>query len=248
VTHTDPTLRRLLAAVLADPADDTARLVKADALEDAGDGERAEFIRGQIAKVSADPAWHGFLCLPERPCKNCRRLSELWGEGAADPDSWQRRLMTMPEGVEVAPGGIRRGFVAEVRCTLAAFEAHAAALFAAQPIERVVLTDKQPDHVEREPGFGCWTWHNNEAQQTRYTLPRWLWALIPKGWFDSETDALDALSAALVTHGRRLARIDVPCGACGGRGEVDEKNYHSAWDTHGCAKCKGAGWVLNTGE
>jgi uncharacterized protein (TIGR02996 family) len=45
VTTHDPTLRRLLGAVLADPADDTARLVLADALEEAGDWERASHIR-----------------------------------------------------------------------------------------------------------------------------------------------------------------------------------------------------------
>src|SRR6185369_6554512 len=51
MTATDnSTLRALLDAVLANPADDLPRLVYADALEEAGDGERAEFIRRQVTE------------------------------------------------------------------------------------------------------------------------------------------------------------------------------------------------------
>src|SRR5262245_11069063 len=41
-------LRALFAAVVADPADDTARLVYADCLQEQGNSARAEFIRFQI--------------------------------------------------------------------------------------------------------------------------------------------------------------------------------------------------------
>lgn len=42
------TLEGLLRAVIADPADDLARLAYADALEEAGQDARAEFIRVQV--------------------------------------------------------------------------------------------------------------------------------------------------------------------------------------------------------
>ena len=40
--------RALLAAIVADPADDTARLAYADCIEENGNSARAEFIRLQI--------------------------------------------------------------------------------------------------------------------------------------------------------------------------------------------------------
>jgi uncharacterized protein (TIGR02996 family) len=43
-----PDLRALLAAIVSDPADDTARLVYADCLEENGDATRARFIRLQV--------------------------------------------------------------------------------------------------------------------------------------------------------------------------------------------------------
>jgi uncharacterized protein (TIGR02996 family) len=50
-----PDERALLAAVCAAPADDTPRLVYADWLDDAGRGERAEFIRCQVEAERLHP-------------------------------------------------------------------------------------------------------------------------------------------------------------------------------------------------
>jgi hypothetical protein len=59
------------------------------------------------------------------------------------------------------------------------------------------------------------------------------------------SEARAALSPALVTHGRRLARIDVPCGACkGGSREFMTLSGRRVK----CPRCKGTGWVLNTGD
>lgn len=44
----------LLAAVCADPDDDTLRLVFADWLQENGEGDRAEFIREQV-RFAAEP-------------------------------------------------------------------------------------------------------------------------------------------------------------------------------------------------
>lgn len=65
-----------IAAIRADHDNDSPRLIYADWLDEHGEPERAEFIRLQILKVT-DPNWHGFLCLPEHRCKNCRRIIKL---------------------------------------------------------------------------------------------------------------------------------------------------------------------------
>ena len=48
-------LRALLAAIVADPADDTARLVYADCLQEHGNTPRADFIRFQIEAERLHP-------------------------------------------------------------------------------------------------------------------------------------------------------------------------------------------------
>ena len=48
-------LRALLAAIVADPSDDVARLVYADCLEEHGDEARAAFIRLQIESARLHP-------------------------------------------------------------------------------------------------------------------------------------------------------------------------------------------------
>ena len=48
-------LRFLMAAIAADPADDTARLIYADCLEEQGNAPRAEFIRLQIEAERLHP-------------------------------------------------------------------------------------------------------------------------------------------------------------------------------------------------
>lgn len=49
----------LLNAIIADPDDDTARLVYADFIEEAGEAERAAFIRDQI-QLAREPEWGPF--------------------------------------------------------------------------------------------------------------------------------------------------------------------------------------------
>jgi uncharacterized protein (TIGR02996 family) len=94
---TSPAAVGLVRAILEDPFDDVPRLLLADVLEEAGEGERAEFIRVQIAlagMTGVDPAcrkkWpfgrHSSTC-GEVPCAECwpgrdtlrRRERELIG-------------------------------------------------------------------------------------------------------------------------------------------------------------------------
>jgi len=108
----------LLAAVLAAPADDGARLVYADWLLEQGD-PRGELIQLECALV-------------ERPTDKAlaKRAEEVRARCAAGFDKL----------VDGAPYTIRRGFIDEVTLTVAAYGKRGAALLAAQPVDRLVIT------------------------------------------------------------------------------------------------------------
>lgn len=123
----------LLHAVLADPGNDLPRLIYADALDDRGEAEQAEFIRVQCELARPHPGCHCKGCRPnerhgptqcrqplrgrERELWDARRTgwfgrqgeNGLWHYLAADHRS--------PARVSV----VRRGFVDEIRLPLAAF-------------------------------------------------------------------------------------------------------------------------------
>jgi uncharacterized protein (TIGR02996 family) len=70
----------LIAAVCADPDDDTPRLVLADWLDEHGQTDRAEFVRLQVElatlEVATDSEVHNTgMCSPY--CRDCPRLEEL---------------------------------------------------------------------------------------------------------------------------------------------------------------------------
>jgi uncharacterized protein (TIGR02996 family) len=115
----------LLAAVLASPADDLPRLVLADWLEERGEGERAEFIRHQIHAHNTGEREH------ERAMLLWALLNESrdWFADALNAvrlewDDWGVRhdgsvgYESKHHDNEIIA---RRGFVSEVRCTLAAW-------------------------------------------------------------------------------------------------------------------------------
>lgn len=129
------------AAIRANPDDDLARLVYADWLEENGNTERAEFIRVQVELVKhtvrrcCSPTAHGVdnLCRPLRG-----RERELWEDAVRSEQvfDWFRVFgdrthtslasvgeMHDRDPITLEAGGpravVRRGFVAEVRCTLA---------------------------------------------------------------------------------------------------------------------------------
>jgi uncharacterized protein (TIGR02996 family) len=140
-----PTESGLLRAVLADPADDTVRLVYADWLEENGQPERAEFIRVQLELMKrkgggrwnrAGPGgWEDCTC---GTCSLRRRERELassavmWdadrANHAAVPIQWP------------APIQFRRGFVESITCTAADWLRHADAIQTCQPVTGVRLT------------------------------------------------------------------------------------------------------------
>src|SRR5262245_32687722 len=114
-----------LAAIRANPDDDGVRLVYADWLEEHGDSERAEFIRGQILLAGLDdedPRW-GALA---------RRSDWLLARHGAE---WAARGPA-PGGRRV---GSRRGHLEYIHCTAHAFISRGGGWAAAAPVRGVSL-------------------------------------------------------------------------------------------------------------
>lgn len=238
------TLDSLLRAILLDPADDALRLVYADALSDAGEEERAEFIRLQCEITRMDEEGEGVLdeneghtCV-ERDCPVCKLVAKY------DALKARERQLLVTRGcdwlVELFPSMhtpcyltrepaiefnrewqcvFRRGFVEEVRTTLALWLTHGPAIVACQPVTKVVLTDREPvgplNHVLNGVYQPVWCWDCYE-QDSAETLPACLFALLEgealvrEGrvmvYRDRKT-ALAALFAACVSHARSQANL-----------------------------------------
>lgn len=156
----------LLAAVLANPADDHVRLVYADWLQENGQEDRAEFIRVQVelAQELIHPEqcvvphiesllrvgytedmrqiqkWRGFEALQRRQGE----LLSAVGPSFLSPHSpFCGVRLSEPVGPHYASapvGLLCRGFIESVTCTAADWLAHAEAIRAAQPVTRVTLT------------------------------------------------------------------------------------------------------------
>jgi uncharacterized protein (TIGR02996 family) len=169
----DHVLERLLAAVIADPADDGPRLAYADRLEEAGgDDARAEFIRVQCELARLDPG-------PE----DRRRASNLLArhrKGApvrmtartpatllmrehlllvAHEGDWSPPEFT--SGPPIRHWGWRRGFVDEVRLPCDAWLSHGPALARAAPLTRVRLTDRTPNPADGGHTSRYYWWHGD---------------------------------------------------------------------------------------
>src|SRR4051812_28928955 len=128
----------LYRAILANPDDDTLRLIYADALEEDGDGERAAFIRNHVRLAGLpeyDPAW-----VRARYRDHIDRFA----------DEWKEELPRLPDGLSWADQPFRRGLPAAVTAPdPAAFVGHADELFAHFPIESLELEVAQVSGAER---------------------------------------------------------------------------------------------------
>lgn len=131
-------LDALYQAVLAEPADDTPRLVYADALEEAGEADRAWFVRGQVELARSaewEPAWVRASFYPHE-----RAL--ISGGG------WTLTLPNLPAGVTWAQEAFRRGFPGALRVSDAgAFVRAADELFAEYPIDALELVGLRQEDV-----------------------------------------------------------------------------------------------------
>jgi uncharacterized protein (TIGR02996 family) len=217
--------------------------------EHGGDPARAEFTRVQVelARLLAEPCWYDGKPWPNSPparcvlpaaCAKCAAVGRLfprarellgphwfaWCGGLPGLSYPSSEYPAAPVRRLCVDGRVwriefRRGFVDEVRLPCADFLTHAAALFAAHPVTRVELGDREPlptakgtfswwarkdDVVWPEPGY-------------QYEVPASLYAFLPRGssWEDAadyhayagEAAARDALSAAAVSLGRQWAGL-----------------------------------------
>jgi hypothetical protein len=211
--------QRLLRRILECPEDDAPRLVLSDWLEENGEEERAKEIRYFVANplfVIASPlgtngimvALRGFIAEVRLtceqfcggPCPGCvgQNLTPV-------PDRpWFECPLCNNNGRTISTGRI---------------EGVARELFERHPITRVVLVDKRPGLTSAP----SWTWGATryQTQEVRFRdevkLPNEIFDLIPANpgllvtrTFTSEADALDALSAACVAWGRKLAGLPLP--------------------------------------
>jgi uncharacterized protein (TIGR02996 family) len=219
----------LLRGILERPADDTARLVYADWLQENGEEVRAEFIRVQCAQDYA-PDWH----TGDAPAPMTR---EQKGHVVAFPgfhlvgydrDDWavythnSNRPTVKRVDVKFA-----RGFVPEIRLPLAEFMEHAPALFRAHPIEKVTLRDRVSLGDGEIDGELDRSW-NRDRTRTQSMWPNFLYYL-PALIFDRlkggelmrgadgieefrrypvyQQPAYPDLSQACVAYGRQLAGL-----------------------------------------
>lgn len=276
-----PTESALLAAVLANPADDLPRLVMADWLEENGQAERAAWIRIQCELERTMPdrrPWYisGNWSDKVRPTSRQNLERHIWAKAVESEEvfDWFRVFdhdFASAAGVARINGGnpdtydtddrlaiVRRGFISEVRCTLADWcggecptchddgHYHAVnddgteeyfstpcncqfrttgigpAVVRSHPVERVVLTDREPSHVEGE-GRRFWMWFSDDVPRPSWPT-RHNTSVIPRDVllhnmpglvidFEKPTHeaAISALSAALISWAKSQphpARID----------------------------------------
>lgn len=151
----------LLKAILADPADDTARLVYADWLDEHESHDWAEFIRLQIeqsrlpmpemVKKRSGTVFRATPLMLEI-CKGCEAMESgkcRWHE--IEERAWElfRRCRRVSPALDFAMVTLdarrhyechRRGFVTNLTCEWKAWYDNADEIVAEHPIEKVVLT------------------------------------------------------------------------------------------------------------
>lgn len=152
----------LMSDIIANPSNDTLRLVHADYLEDNNQVDRADFIRVQVELANTEPQYEGETNVP------VGRYAELLLE--------QHRLSQLNvalQGTKLEAyflgclGSIRqsfnftfsRGFAEEVECISGDWLCHGHVIVNETPLSRVTLTDKRPQVLWSE-----------ESEWARYML------------------------------------------------------------------------------
>jgi uncharacterized protein (TIGR02996 family) len=201
-TSQSETRRHLLAEVLAYPGSDAPRLVMADWLDEHGDPDRAEFIRLEcdIARICRGNREGK----PEPDAKRLKGLMSqecglMWGV-------WQAGWCDPVPRDWLSDAVINRGFVAEVRCTAAAWLEHGRAVCACQPVEQVVLSDREPMMRQYHGHPPRWFWQAAEGETTlRCPVPGRLLVYLVAEDYPSREAALADLSRAALAFARAAA-------------------------------------------
>jgi uncharacterized protein (TIGR02996 family)/excisionase family DNA binding protein len=211
------TERALYQAILKEPGEDLHRLVYADWLEEEGQLARAEFIRTQVSLAQAADCGHRVL---EEGCERCAltRAEEVLLEEHGDewlaslPGSgwkwdrhteWRNRPIMDAAGARLAC--FRRGFVSFIVLSTDDFCADAHLLINGHPIERVQLADRWP-RAEHIGGYSWRDGHVDFPNLVPWFLVRFLSeGTLPSGCWETEHEALLALSDACLEGGREYA-------------------------------------------
>jgi uncharacterized protein (TIGR02996 family) len=162
----------LLRAILDQPKEDTPRLAYADWCDENGQPERAEFIRVQvtIARWGTTP--------PADAEEWVRRERELiYGKVDSYRYNWNVWIslrtfsLNYPSQETIGSPSVAfsRGFVSHVSCSWPDWRAHADAILAAHPVERVRLTTwppalRHPDDVANFRGACKFRWPRIEFE------------------------------------------------------------------------------------
>ncbi len=194
----------LLRAILEDPADDVARLVYADWLDEnapGGEARRAEFIRKQIRmmRMPGAPEFDGERHEARHWLNCCIDNGDpaLWIALELDlaPYDWHWSGDEAETQIHTAERvyTVSRGFVSRIELTGEAFVAHAKAIFSSQPVTSVRLVN-----------IHAATWH--EAN-----LALWLHTLTDEGGPITDTiigrESQELSSRACVAFGRHVAGL-----------------------------------------
>jgi uncharacterized protein (TIGR02996 family) len=203
-----------LASILANPDDDTPRLVFADWLDEHGEEWWAGLIRWQCHSAGLQFTEREFLRSAQRWFRQHGGPTTR-GDGAVSVSherrtATKRRFRYGEARPYLTSFVLRRGFVGEARYeTLAGFLAEAPKLFAAHPITAVRIDNREPDSDA--------TWHVRPDWQTvRSGLPAdffsgfWRYGILPEGcdalWGNVE-EAAKAFAELCVAHGREQAGL-----------------------------------------
>lgn len=178
--HTTTGRAALLAAVLESPDDDAPRLVYADWLEEAGEADRAAFIRLFLHSET-------LRCRPSfahnmRICPKCMAVEAAWALTVPGwfPPPFIGTGYHLHGGAEFVfdEGGrrmaVRGGFVEAITCAAADWIAHADAILAAHPIRDVWLTtwpSEASGFLIRDAGRSCRLRLNRRWPRVTFHLP-----------------------------------------------------------------------------
>jgi uncharacterized protein (TIGR02996 family) len=150
-----------LAAIVADPDDDTARLAAADFLEENGDPDRAAFIRIQVELARLESIGQGKSLAADELRKKERAFlrplamyRELWAAEACPELARAASPGTTREAVTIEGADRlmwRRGFVEEVTCSADEWRRHGEAVRCRNPVHTVILTGS--DRMTRDEWY-----------------------------------------------------------------------------------------------
>lgn len=208
-----PEQRALLDGIIANPEDNVRRGAYADWLDEHEEGDICPHCNGDGEEE------HTIYCdgdykIDVRECSHCKGTggtSNKFAKRAAfirgqlqDPQSSRTVSKHVVEVVW------RRGFIAEVRCTMVDWERYGSDACRNHAVERVVITDKEPHLAGLIVSTGecvySWNFGNETAELGAYVLPEYLNSIAIEQIFSSVDEARDWLSRRCIETAR--AKID----------------------------------------